>query len=676
MDERRETGGRERPVRRTSGTRTQEARKTAGTGTQRRPRPDSMDTQRKSKADASDRPRRTRPVPEEEMRNNRTAGSRNTSRPTQARNSGSGRKRKSKRRRRQSLILKVFLLFILIAGGLGGALLWTKYGPSKEEYNLKKYFGIESDGQYGVTVDNEVIGPQAIESDGHVYVSYETVRDYINSRFYWDANENILLYTLPTEMMSTGVGSKDYTVSKDTKSEDYVILKTEGSTAYIALDFVKQYTDMEYKVHKDKKINRVMIVTKWETKTAEVKRDTEVRFRGGVKSPILTEVKKGSKVTVIEDESDWKKVRTEDGFIGYIKKTRLRKTEDRVVSRDFEEPVFTNIKKDYTINLAWHQVTSQTANNSVLETIARTKGLTTISPTWFSVADNAGNLNSIASSEYVNYAHQAGLEVWALVDNFGENIDQMELLSHTSARENLENQLVSAALQSGIDGINVDFEKISTEVGEHYIQFIRELSVKCRLNNLVLSVDNYVPKGYNEHYHRKEQGIVADYVIIMGYDEHYNGSYEAGSVASYNYVKEGIKETLKDVPAEKVINAVPFYTRLWKEVPKTEEKLASEAGTEAANYPMDVTSEALGMQEAAERVQGAGAEVTWDDTTKQDYAEWTGSDGAMYKIWLENAKSLEEKLKLMKENKLAGNAAWKLGFETSDIWELIVKYVN
>ena len=248
MDERRETGGRERPVRRTSGTRTQEARKTAGTGTQRRSRPDSMDTQRKSKADASDRPRRTRPVPEEEMRNNRTAGSRNISRPTQARNSGSGRKRKSKRRRRQSLILKVFLLFILIAGGLGGALLWTKYGPSKEEYNLKKYFGIESDGQYGVTVDNEVIGPQAIESDGHVYVSYETVRDYINSRFYWDANENILLYTLPTEMVSTGVGSKDYTVSKDTKSEDYVILKTEGSTAYIALDFVKQYTDMEYKV--------------------------------------------------------------------------------------------------------------------------------------------------------------------------------------------------------------------------------------------------------------------------------------------------------------------------------------------------------------------------------------------------------------------------------------------
>ena len=104
----------------------------------------------------------------------------------------------------------------------------------------------------------------------------------------------------------------------------------------------------------------------------------------------------------------------------------------------------------------------------------------------------------------MDYAHQCGLEVWALVDNFDQNVDDMELLSHTSSRENLENQLVNAALQNGIDGINVDFEQIPTDVGDHYIQFIRELSVLCRVNNLVLSVDNYVPKGYNTHYHREE----------------------------------------------------------------------------------------------------------------------------------------------------------------------------
>ncbi len=587
--------------------------------------------------------------------------------------------RRPGRRRRVPKALLLALLVILLAAVAAGGFLWVRYGPSGERYDLNTYFSIESSDQVAVTVDNEVLGPVAREYDGRVYVTYETVRDYVNSRFYWDSNENLLLYTLPTGMVSASVGSPDYTVSRESRSMDYNIVRTEGSQAYIALDFIREYTDLEYQLYTDGGVNHVMIQTDWgETVTAEARRDTQVRLRGGVKSEILTDISRGDKVTVIEDEGDWKKIRTEDGFVGYVTRRSLRneKTEEITSGRDFTEPEYTSIQKDYKINLAWHQVTNQSANSAVLETIASTKGLNTISPTWFSVADSAGNLTSIASSDYVNYAHQAGLEVWALVDNFSENVDDMELLSHTSSRVNLENQLISAALQNDIDGINVDFEQIQEEEGEHYIQFIRELSVMCRLNNLVLSVDNYVPMGFNEHYHRDEQGVMADYVIIMGYDEHYSGSYEAGSVASYDYVKNGIEETLKDVPAEKVINAVPLYTRLWREVPKTEEELASEAGTEAANYTTSVTSEALGMAEAAERVSSAGVEAVWDDTVKQNYAEWTGSDGATYKIWLEDTASLEAKLQLIQEYSLAGSAAWKLGFETSDVWDLIIKYVN
>ena len=275
--------------------------------------------------------------------------------------------------------------------------------------------------------------------DGHLYLSYEVVRDYLNDRFYWDPNENILLYTLPREMVRASVGSKDYTISKETKSEDYVILKTNGSTAYIAADFVQQSTNMDYQVYENP--DRVMIVNEFgETTTAVLKRDTRIRLKGGAKSPILTEVKKGDKVTVIDQVEGWKKVRTEDGIIGYLRASMLRKEATEITSREFTEEEFTSITSDKTINLAWHQVASTTANSTVLETIANTKGLTTLSPTWFSVADNNGNLNSIASQEYVNYAHQSGIDVWALVDNFGDNIDQMELLSHTSARENLENQ--------------------------------------------------------------------------------------------------------------------------------------------------------------------------------------------------------------------------------------------
>ena len=139
----------------------------------------------------------------------------------------------------------------------------------------------------------------------------------------------------------------------------------------------------------------------------------------------------------------------------------------------------------------------------------------------------------------------------------------MTVLSSTGARQNLENQLITSALKVGLDGINIDFESLSEDVGIHFLQFLRELSIQCHENNLVLSVDNPVPENFTSHYDRAEQGKVTDYVIIMGYDEHYVGS-EAGSVASLPWVEQGVKDTLTEVPAERTILAVPFYTRLWK----------------------------------------------------------------------------------------------------------------
>lgn len=588
------------------------------------------------------------------------------------------RRPQSRRRRKRNLILKVGFFIILIVGIIAAVFLWRRYGPSKEQADLNGYYGIESEDQLAIVVNNDILEPKGMISDGRAYVEYSIVRDYINQRFYWDPSENILLYTLPNDTVSVDVGSTDYTVSKQKNTGDYVILKTEGSTAYIALDFVKQYTDMEYEVYDDP--SRVVVVTETgEVKVAEAKKDTQVRYQGGVKSPVLTEISKNDIVTYIEDEGDWKKVRTEDGFIGYVKKSALRDEETQKIDRGFEEPEYTNISKDYTINMAWHNVTNSDANSSVLEMIASTKGLTTISPTWFHVADTSGNLESIATADYVNYAHQSDIEVWAAIRDFDGGInsaeESYELLSHTANRTNLINQLMSEALRVGLDGINVDFERISDECGEHYIQFIRELSVQCRKNGIVLSVDNYVPQSYNQQYHREEQGVVADYVVIMGYDEHYSGSPEAGSVASYDFVKAGIENTLKEVPAEKVINAVPFFTRVWKETPKTEEELAADQGTDAEQYTTKVESTAYSMAEAKAVVQQAGATAQWDDTTKQNYAEWE-ADGATYKVWLEDTQSLEPRLQLMKDYKLAGTAAWRLGQEESDVWELILKYVN
>lgn len=588
------------------------------------------------------------------------------------------RRPQSRRRRKRNLMLKISFFIILVVGTVAGLFLWKRYGPTKEKADLDKYYGIQNENQLAVIINNGVLEPTGMISEGKAYIEYGTVRDYINERFYWDPNENIMLYTLPGDVVTVGVGSKDYTVSKEKNSEDYVILKTEGNTAYIALEFIQKYTDMEYEVYDDP--SRVMIVTETgETQVAQAKRDTQVRYQGGVKSPILTEISKKDEVTVIESEGDWEKVRTKDGFIGYVTKSALKKAETRVINRNFDAPQYTGITKDYTINMAWHNVTNTDANSSVLEMIARSKGLTTISPTWFHVQDTAGNLESIASADYVNYAHQSNIEVWAAIRDFDGGINSAEesyaMLSKTSNRENLTNQLIAAALQLGIDGINVDFEKISAECGEHYIQFIRELSVKCHQNGLVLSVDNYVPQEYNRQYHRKEQGVFADYVVIMGYDEHYGGSPVAGSVSSYNFVRSGIENTLKEVPASKVISALPFFTRVWKETPKTAEELSAQAGTEAAEYSNNVESTAYSMAEAAAVVAQAGATANWDDETKQNFATWE-TGGSTFKVWLEDVNSLEPKLQLMKDYGLAGTAAWRLGQEEPEVWELILKYVN
>ena len=608
---------------------------------------------------------------------NRSSGRPSDNHPPRRQRTPAERARMRRRRKRQRMI-RFVLLIILIIAAIAGIILWKRYSPSKEQYDMKKYYGIEKDGQVGITVDNKVVEAEGKLAGGKVYVAYNIVRDYINSRFYWDPNENVLLYMLPEDMISVDVGSKDYSISRKKKSEDYVILKTEGNTAYIALDFVQQYTNIDYEVSNNP--DHVMIRTKWgKTDVATVKKNTQVRYQGGVKSPVLAELKKKDEVTVVESEQNWKKVRTADGVIGYVKNKALKNEEKKNITRKFEEQDYSNISKDYTINMAWHNVTNQDANNAVAQRIAQTKGLTTLAPTWIHVADTNGNISSIASADYVSYAHKQNVEVWMTVRDFDGGIssekESYELLSYTSRRETLITQLIAEALRVGVDGINVDFEKISDKCGEHYIEFIRELSVKCRQNGLVLSVDNYVPKSFNTQYDRKEQGIVADYVVIMGYDEYYAGSPEAGPVSSYNYVKEGITETLKEVPAEKVISGIPFFTRLWKETPKTEEELKSDKGTDAEQYSATVESDAYGMDNAQALVKQAGVDTTWDKKAGQNYATWE-ADGSKYEIWLEDSKSIEAKLKLMKKYKLAGTAEWSLGQESSDIWNLIQKYVN
>lgn len=556
-------------------------------------------------------------------------------------------------------VLLAIVLIIVIAGISFGTKILEKYSYTKERADLDAYFQMAGDSDVAIVLQNEIIEERARLFDGVYYLDLNTVHKYFNDRFYEDKGEGLLLYTLPDDIIRTVTGSSEVTTKDGTETLAYQPARYEGDTLYLAIDYVKQYTNFSYEGFTAP--NRLQIYLSWEERqTAEVKKDTAVRVLGGVKSEILEDVAAGDKVILLEQMETWSKVKTADSVIGYIENKRLEepRAELPIPVTDYEEPEYTSLTRDHKINLGWHVVAGVAGNDTLDAVTANTKGLNVISPTWFKLSDNEGNFTSFASQSYVDKAHGMGLEVWGLVENieYKDNIDMYAILSSTTTRTKLIDGLVNAALTYGLDGINVDFEQISMDCGEHYIEFIRELSIPCRANGIVLSVDNYVPTGYTDHYDRQEQGVVADYVIIMGYDEHYAGSPEAGSVASINFVEEGIEKTVSQVPAGKVINAVPFYTRIWE----------TKDGT--------LDSQAVGMEMAEEYVNAHNIQIEWDDETCQNYGEYS-EGGSLYQIWLEDAASLEVKLNIMEKYQIGGVACWRLGFEKPEIWDIIEAYL-
>ncbi len=557
-------------------------------------------------------------------------------------------------------VVIAIVLIIVIAGASFGKTLWEKYSYSKERADLADYFEIAGETDVAVILQDEMIEERARLLDGTYYLDLDTVHKYFNARFYEDRGEGLLLYTVPDDIIRTAAGSSEVVDKDGSRTMDYTPARYEGDTLYVAIDYVKQYTNFEYESFTEP--SRLQIYTQWnERQVTDVKKDTAVRVLGGVKSAILEEVTAGDKVVVLEQMETWSKVKTADSVIGYVENKRLGdvRTELLVPVTDYAEPVYTSQTRDHKINLGWHVVAGTAGNDTLGEVTASTKGLNVISPTWFKLSDNDGGFTSFASQDYVDKVHNMGIEVWGLVENieYKDSLDMYAILSSTTTRAKLIDGLVNEALAYGLDGINIDFEQISSDCGEHFTEFIRELSIPCRLNGLVLSIDNYVPMGGTGHYNRTEQGIVADYVIIMGYDEHYAGSQEAGSVASINFVEEGIKQTVAQVPAEKVINAVPFYTRIWE----------TKDGA--------IGSQAVGMDVAEEFINAHNIAVEWDEETCQNYGEYT-ADGSLFQVWLEDERSIEVKLNIMEKYQIAGVASWRLGFEKPEIWDQIEGYLN
>jgi len=570
------------------------------------------------------------------------------------------RKKKSYIPRGYVYITTFIIVAFLVAGGF---FVLKRYAPTKEHVSLTDYYAARFDNECAVILNGKYLQdtplPSAIMNDGKVYLELGFVKENIDSGYVYDPAEITLRYATDKEVYTATLGSADYSIDKSNNTLSSPVLVAQNDGFFISTEYMQLLTDFQITAFSEP--DRVVIETKdYDKEVTTAKKDTEIRKSNGVKSPILEDVKKGEKLNVVRvsNDKDWSVVVSEKGVIGYMKNNGFSDVEKEAVKANLPDRVYNHISLGKEVNLLWHQLKNVGSNAEIANVIATSGNVNVMSPTWFYLNDNNGGIASFASTDYVNYCHSNNIQVWGLVSNLeNTEVDSTAVLNTTSKRDALVNNLIAQAITYGLDGINVDFEQLKVEAADGYVQFIKELSIKCEKNDIILSVDDYVPANFNTFYNRKQQANYADYVIIMGYDEHYSGSEEPGSVASKGWVEQGVKDTLEEVPAEQVILGMPFYCRVW------------EIGEDGA-----LSSKHYGLSAIQSYMKTNGVSATWDDALGQYYAEFTKVNTTYY-IWVEDEKYLEEKLKIMDSYGLAGGAFWKKGFDNEGIWNVIAKYL-
>lgn len=530
----------------------------------------------------------------------------------------------------------------------------VRYTPTKEKMSGYKYFDIDKNtDKVLVMIDGESYPDTGINIDGRLYLPQEFIADNINVGFYYDKESDATLYLDTSYIYAFKKNQNDY--SDDTGkiyTMDYSVIRDVDGECFIAWDYVAERTDCEYQYASEP--DRLNVTLKSEAKQCVTAgKKAAVRYRGGIKSPVLEYVSKGDRLEYVDDIDEWIKVTTVSGYTGYVKKSEVSDTFEYVrEQKAVEEHNF--LLKNEKITLAWFQVSGTAGNSSIDNNMSTISGVNVIAPTWYSVTDESGNMSSYASADFVSKMHQRGIDVWALVSDFDTNVDFAQLYSSKAARTNMVNKLVGEAKSYGFDGINLDYENIKSAYAKDYLQFVRELSVACERNGIVLSTDNYKPEAYNRCYNLKEQSKFVDYVIVMAYDEHYAGT-DAGSVASLPFVKEAVEDTVQLVGKEHVIAGIPFYTRIW------------------TTTDGNTTSRAVGMQAAIDQLNSDGQVALWNDDCGQYVASYTVGSSTR-QIWFEEEKSIEAKMQVIQQENTAGVACWKLGLEKSTVWSVISQY--
>lgn len=518
--------------------------------------------------------------------------------------------------------------------------------PIVRRISLRDYFHLDETGDVGLLIDFEMADHPAKYIEGAIYLDYETAR-MINPSVWYDEPSSKLIVTTPYEKHVLDLAGGTST-GKEAGFLDGVL--------YISLEYFLSLSDVKADIREEPK--RVHLKTRETYLQAVFTKKTRVRCGPGIRYPAVTVGKEGS--TVLYEPSEdggWILIADGEGISGYVKRGSLGEGKTAASGIHTEEArIYQKHLMDGSVHMVFHQTGSAESNQALAKAIEGVSGINVIAPTWFYLDSTDGDVRNLASAAYVKTAHDAGMQVWAVFNDFDGYVSSPEetaaFLQNYKARGRAVSQVTAALKECGADGLNLDFELARLAGEGPFLEFIRELAVEMRNEGLVFSIDNSVPT-YTGWMNRAEQARVADYIVTMCYDEHTASSEEAGSVASQPFVEKGLDDTLKEVPGSQLIAALPLFTRMWTTTDGTLTECSS-----------------LGMDAAKKTVEEYGMTVVWDDTAGQNYAE-AEEGNVLRQIWLEDARSAALKQNAAKERGCAGFAWWKLGFQSDDIWGIL-----
>ena len=490
-----------------------------------------------------------------------------------------------------------------------------------------------------------------VENNG-IYISTDTIGKLIDENIFYDKVATKVIVTTDTEVIKMKIDE-----NKMSKNMEYVDIpnaaKTVNGQPYVDINLLKDIYNIKVEYNND---TNTISIDKKDTSDLKVKYNKVNVYEDlSTKSSVLTSLSTNNTVTVYTDSlkhNRWYKVKTDSGIIGYISKNNV----DVVESVDNEEQQNENneISNQNTEKLMmfWQY-------GSDLDVLGSEKieGVNVVSPTWYELRNSNGDISSKFSQEYYNRAKSYGYEIWPIITNGIDSVsytagDTSAMLNSEYNREQFIKNLLEICKQDKLDGINIDFEAMKTEDKDMYAQFIRDLSAILRANDIKVSVDMY----FVAYIDRSEMGKAADYVVLMGYDQRGAWSNEAGSIAEVSWVEGNIESLINDsnIPAEKIILGIPFYTRLW----------TTKAGES------ELTTKVYTMKNCQEFLEEYGLTTVYDENAGQNYAEYT--EGSLtYKLWIEDKDSVKRRVETVKKYNLAGITTWRKGFETDDIWQVI-----